>query len=146
MYGLPNTEIPKLQRVQNSAVRLVTFSSKFSQVTPVLYELHWLPVRFAFLFKSLLGQSPQYMSNLISVRNQSAYQLRSNDGLPLDFPRGKILTSFEDRSFSVAVATLWNALPTPLRKSKTVQQFTSFKTYLCKLDLILSILIFFLIS
>ena len=83
------------------------------------------------------------MSNLISVRNQSAYQLRSNDGLPLDFPRGKILTSFGDRSFSVAVATLWNALPTPLRKSKTVQQFTSFKTYLCKLDLILSILIFF---
>ena len=82
------------------------------------------------------------MSNLISVRNQSAYQLRSNDGLLLDFPRGKMWTSFGDRSFSVAVSTLWNALP--LRNSKTVRQFTSFKTYLCKLDLILSILIFFL--
>lgn len=141
LYGLPNTEISKLQRVQNAAARLVTFSSKFSRFTPVLYELHWLPVRFRIsfkilliVFKSLLGKSPQYISNLISERNQSAYQLRSNDGLLLDFPRGKMLTSFGDRSSSVAAPTLWNALPISLRKSKTVQQFNSLlKRYLFKL-------------
>ena len=102
-------------------------STAFFYVTPVLYELHCLPVRFRI---SLLGQSPQYISNLISVRNQSAYHLRSNDGLILR----KMLTSFGDRSFSVATPTLWTALPISLRKSKTVQQFKSLlKTYLFRL-------------
>ena len=36
LYGLPNTAIFKLQRVQNAAARLVTFSYKFSHVTPAL--------------------------------------------------------------------------------------------------------------
>ena len=123
LYGLPNTEISKLQTVNNAAARTVTFSSKFSHVTPVLCELHWLPVRFRIsfkmlliVFKSLLGQTPLYISNLISVRNRSAYQIWSNDGLLLGFPRGKMLTSFRDWSFSVAAPTLWNALPTSLRK------------------------------
>ena len=35
-----------------------------------------------------------YIRNLISVRNQSAYHLRSNDGLLLDFPCGKMLIFF----------------------------------------------------
>ena len=82
LYGLPNTEISKLQRFNNAAARTVTFSSKFSHVIPVLCELHWLPVRFRIsfkmlliVFKSLLGQTPLYISNLISVRNRSAYQM-----------------------------------------------------------------------
>ena len=71
--------------------------------------------------------------SIISARYQSVYQLRSNDGLLLYFPRGKMLTSFGDRSFSVAAPTLWNALPISLMKSKTVQQFKSLlKTYLFK--------------
>ena len=39
---------------------------------------------------------------------QSVYQLRSNDESLLDFPCGKMLTSFGDRPFSVAAPTLWN--------------------------------------
>ena len=50
----PNTEISKLQGLPNAAVILVTFSSKFSHVTPVLYELHWLPVRFHFSLRYFL--------------------------------------------------------------------------------------------
>ena len=50
LYRLPNTEISKLQGVQNAAARLFTFSSKISYVTSVLYELHWLPVRFRISF------------------------------------------------------------------------------------------------
>ena len=49
-----------------------------------------------------------YRATLISVRNQFAFQLRLNKGLLLDFPRGKMLTSFAGIS---------------LRKSKTGQQF-----------------------
>ena len=36
----------KLQRVQNAAARLLTSSRKYDHITPVLQELHWLPVGY----------------------------------------------------------------------------------------------------
>ena len=44
LYGLPAYQIQKLQRVQNSAARLVFEESKFCHITPLLRALHWLPV------------------------------------------------------------------------------------------------------
>ena len=46
--------ICKLQRVQNNAARVVTFTKKHDHITPVLKELHWLPVRKGIEFKILL--------------------------------------------------------------------------------------------
>ena len=43
LFGLPNVQIAKLQRVQNAAARLILGIGKFSHITPALYELHWLP-------------------------------------------------------------------------------------------------------
>ena len=43
-YGLPKCHIGRLQRVQNAAARLVTSTRKYDHITPVLYNLHWLPV------------------------------------------------------------------------------------------------------
>ena len=40
MYGLPSIQIAKLQRVQNAAARLILDVSKYSHITPALYELH----------------------------------------------------------------------------------------------------------
>ena len=54
LYGLPNCEITKLQRVQNAADSLLTSSRKFDHITPVLKELYWLPVRYRIHFKILL--------------------------------------------------------------------------------------------
>ncbi len=65
--GLPSYLLDKLQRVQNSAARLVSGCSRRSHITPVLEKLHWLPIRqrvtynLCFLvFKSLNAMSPQY--------------------------------------------------------------------------------------
>jgi len=44
----------KLQRLQNAAARLVMVTTKFSFFTPVLQELHWLPVQARLHFKILL--------------------------------------------------------------------------------------------
>ena len=41
----------KLQRVQNNAARVVTLTEKHDHITPVLKELHWLPVRKRIEFK-----------------------------------------------------------------------------------------------
>ena len=54
LYGLPDTQIMKLQRIQNACARLVCNTSKFCHITPLLKNLHWLPIRQRIAFKILL--------------------------------------------------------------------------------------------
>ena len=54
LYGLPSCELDQLQRVQNVAARLVTMASKSDHITPILFKLHWLPVKERITFKLLL--------------------------------------------------------------------------------------------
>ena len=72
LYGLPTKEINKLQRLQNSAARLVTKSKLREHITPVLKKLHWLPVDHRKIFKVLLitfkvicGCAPSYLKDLL---------------------------------------------------------------------------------
>ena len=44
LSGCPKYIIDRLQRVQNSAARLVFKAKKRSHVTPLLRSLHWLPI------------------------------------------------------------------------------------------------------
>ena len=44
LYGIPKELTNKLQRVQNTAARLVTRTRKYDHITPVLKDLHWLPI------------------------------------------------------------------------------------------------------
>jgi hypothetical protein len=45
LYGDSNTVLHHLQLLQNCAARILSYAPKFNQVTPVLRELHWLPVQ-----------------------------------------------------------------------------------------------------
>ena len=54
LCGIPEELICKLQRVQNNAARVITLTKKYDHITPVLKELHWLPVRKRIEFKILL--------------------------------------------------------------------------------------------
>ena len=74
MYGLPQCQISKLQRVQNAAARIALDLSKFCHIIPALRQLHWLPVvkriQFKILlltFKAINGLSPPYISELKST-------------------------------------------------------------------------------
>ena len=51
LYGLPAKSLSKLQRVQSAAARLVAGASRFSHITPLLYSLHWLPVKERIHYK-----------------------------------------------------------------------------------------------
>ena len=141
LYGLPDCEIAKLQRVQNAAARLLMSSKKYDHITPILINLHWLPVRYRinfkilFLtFKALCGMAPSYIIYLIHTKTNTRYFLRSNEGVLLKHPSGKMKKSFGDRSFSMAAPTLWNALPLSLRIIKCISTFKSnHKTYFFKL-------------
>ena len=51
LQGLPAEQTARLQKVQNCAARLVMRKSKREHVTPLLKELHWLPVKFRIQYK-----------------------------------------------------------------------------------------------
>ena len=59
--------------------------------------------------------APHYISHLINVRQPVSYSLRSSASTVLLFPKGKMLSTFGDRTFSMAMPKLWNALPAELR-------------------------------
>ena len=68
LYGLPTYQLHKLQRVQNAAARLIFRESRYCHVSPLLFNLHWLPVKFRIDFKILLltykainGLAPFYL-------------------------------------------------------------------------------------
>ncbi|XP_071484147.1 uncharacterized protein [Diadema antillarum] len=72
LVNLPETEIKRLQPVQNVAARIVTKARKQQHTTPLLSTLHWLPIylRIEFrmllpVFKSLNGSTPSYISELL---------------------------------------------------------------------------------
>ena len=126
LYDLPNIELAKLQRVQKAAARSVTTTRKYDQITPILCEFHCLPVKFRINFKILLltfkalhGMTPNYIRDLLTIRAQGRYSLRSNSSIVLEVPRDKILRSFGHRSFSMAAPNLWNEVPLAMRDIPT---------------------------
>ena len=139
LYGLPRTLLDKLQYVQNSAARLVTLSKKHDHITPVLFNLHWLPIYYRinykiilFTFKALHGLAPSYICNLIS-KYKPVRCLRSADKMLLTSPSYN-LKSYGYRSFQVSAPVLWNSLPTSLRNIDCLTSFKrELKTYLFKL-------------
>ena len=138
LYGLPNSQLSKLQRVQNAAARLVFQESKFCRITPLLRSLHWLPVKYRIDFKILLLTfkaihkiAPDYISNLISLKGSTRYSLRSSNTMLLSVPSGKSLKTLGDRAFCMAAPALWNTLPYHIRSCSSLNIFKqSIKTFL----------------
>ena len=134
--GLPSSTLRPLTLLQNFAARLILRKSKFSSATPLLRELHWLPITYRIQFKVLLltyktlqSDGPSYLSSLLNplpiVRS-----LRSNSGALLHVPRSRSVR-FGDCSFSVFAPKLWNSLPLNIRTANSVTSFKSLlKTYL----------------
>lgn len=49
--GLPLEMIWKLQLMQNAVAQVLRGSSKVKHITPILQDLHWLPIGFRVQFK-----------------------------------------------------------------------------------------------
>ena len=137
LFGLPNNMIRKLQSVINTAARVVTKTRKYDSISPVLYELHWLPVKFRVQFKLLLlvfkalnGMAPVYLTQKLSYIPIS--KLRSSNQNLLAIPRSN-LRAYGDRCFSVAGPKLWNSLPKNIRMCDSLELFKKrLKTHLFK--------------
>ena len=101
--------IDKLQLVQNAAAKIITKLKKFDHVTPLLRQLHWLPIskRITFkvlllVYKSLNDMGPVYLRDLLIYYKPKCEGLR-HDPLSLEVP-GTELVTYGDRTFRVVAA------------------------------------------
>ena len=108
-------QLGRLQRLQNRAARLITGVGIRDHITPVLEELHWLPIEFCihfkvllYIFKALRGQAPQYLGQLCCYKQRPSH-LRQ----PKDFSLQVPLTqrSATEAAFNVQGPVLWNKFP-----------------------------------
>ena len=139
LCGSSHGLLHRLQRVQNSAARLVTLARKRSHITPVLKELHWLPVQqrvqykvLLLAYKALKGLAPEYLSELLTVY-QPRRNLRSCESQQLVIPRTSMITC-GDRAFRKQAPFLWNQLPLDVKQASSTEQFKQrLKTHLFKI-------------
>ena len=68
--GISQSNLNKLQRIQNSLARVITNTSKYQHITPTLKKLHWLPIKqridyklCLLTYKTLTNQQPTYLYN-----------------------------------------------------------------------------------
>ena len=66
LTGLPDSEMKKVQRIQNNAARILTRTNKYDHITPVLKDLHWLAMRKRIEMKVLI-LTYKYLNNLAST-------------------------------------------------------------------------------
>ena len=142
LYNVPAVHLSKLQRLQNTAARLITLTPKFDHISPVLFKLHWLPVKYRIqykigllTFKAIHFKTPQYLSNLLSIKGNNRFSLRSaSNGLILDDPTCRYKVTLGDRSFRASAPKTWNALPKGIRDQTNIITFkTMLKTHLFRI-------------
>jgi hypothetical protein len=134
LVKLPDCQLNRLQVIQNSAARLVTNNKKSCNITPVLKELHWLPVEhridykiLLLVYKCLCGEGPVYLRALLEEYSP-AKDLRSSTQCQLRDCR--VQKVYGSRAFGVAGPRLWNKLPLHIKNSPTVDAFkTAIKTH-----------------
>ena len=134
--GLHKKESGNFQRF---GTRKCTLQRRRDHITPILRDLHWLPVRCRvdyklalLVYKSLHGLAPFYLADDCILASSDKYRrrLRSADVDTYIVPRTR--TRFGDRSFSAAGPRIWNSLPPELRRPDTeLGEFRrSLKTFL----------------
>ena len=132
LFGLPDKSLEPLQRVQNMAARMVCRRKKFDRITPILQELHWLPVKLRIKYKllsvvhkSLNGVGPSYLADLLCE-----VQGRTRAASSRDLVVKRTRSRYGDRSFSSCGPCLWNSLPHHLRTLAEEDFKRELKTFL----------------
>jgi len=145
LAGLPASAIKPLQRIQNAAARLVFNLPKFSHVTPLFRDLHWLPVVARIKFKTMVlaykavdGTAPAYLQALVKPHTP-ARSLRSTTSAGRLVPpslRASKGRSAKSQLFSVLGPQWWNELPAVLRTAESLTIFRKrLKTHLFRVHL-----------
>ena len=126
----------KLQKLQNRAARIITFSNYDTRTKDIFDALGWVPLqkqrafsKAQIMFKTLNNLAPEYLSSKFTNRcKNNNYNLRNKERkVVLPLPR----TNYAKKTFTYSGGFLWNNLPAEVRKATTMKSFKalSFKTY-----------------
>ena len=107
-----------IMRVINTLARVVSGTRKHDHITPVLADLHWLPVasyiKFNIAlqtFKTLTTNKAEYLADLLNFQTTSR-SLHSSSRMRLHVDVAR--TVFASHAFCHAAPSIWNALPVHL--------------------------------
>ena len=96
IYGAKGYNISQLQLCQSNAARMLYLRPKFDHITPVLKDLHWLPIEqrieykvLLLTYKALHGKALAYISQLLSPYTPTR-PLRSENKNLLRVPRCRL--------------------------------------------------------
>ena len=119
--------INRLQSIQNFASKIVTNSRKFDHVTPLLRELHWLPVKEQLFYRDSIltfkchnDLAPQYLTSKFTKHsNIHTRNTRTRNSLKIPLYR----TTIGQCTFSYRGANISNNLHNELRQSASLSSF-----------------------
>ena len=121
LHGTSAANIKKLQHVQNHLARVVSGAKRRDHITPVLQDLHWLPIEQRITYKVALithqvlhEQQPQYLADLV-IKHQPVRNLRSTSQNRLAKPQ-VFFSKLGSQSFTSASESVWNQLPDDMKK------------------------------
>ena len=118
----------KLQKLQNRAARIITFSNYDRSTDELLRMVNWVKLdrpclvdKSILVFKSLNRMVPDYLSSHVAFRSDTlTYNLRESDfSFAIPQPR----TNYCKRGLSHSGAVLWNGLPLDIRQSLSLDVF-----------------------
>jgi len=130
LINITAKNIQRLQKIQNRSARLIFRASRRENTSPLIHEVHWLPVKQRIPFKTILmvykclnNLAPIYLTELLQIYIPST-NLRSKHDQPR-LVNNRTFTVQGDRAFINAAPMIWNTLPTVIRNSSTVASFKS---------------------
>ena len=121
----------KLQKLQNHAARVITFSN-YDQSTDEFIQLlrmvNWVKLdrqrlvdKSVMMYKIVNNMVPDYLSSQFVFRSDTLTYNLSDCSLAIPQPR----TNYCKRSLAYSGAVLWNSLPLDIRQSLSLNEFKS---------------------
>jgi len=127
LSGSPLKHIARLQRAQQAVARVVLQQRSRARSTPLLQQLHWLPIEWrirfklaTFTYKALHTGRRPYLADLIQLHTTPKSTRLSSSQL-LFVPCHNL--SFGSRAFRVSAPNVWNTLPLHIRQSQSLSAF-----------------------
>ncbi|XP_061465090.1 solute carrier family 49 member 4 isoform X2 [Rhineura floridana] len=137
--GLSARSLRPLKLVQRAAARMLTGAGLQMHTTPLLYQLHWLPILFrhqfkilVLAFKALHGLAPIYLSNrILEFKSQRPTRVPFKHSLIIPSTFVIRRSNTRNKAFSCIAPILWNNLPPEIRCSSSLTVFRrQLKTFL----------------
>jgi len=104
LAGLPGSQLDRMQSVINAAARVVCSARKYKHITPLLHDLHWLPVReriefklAVLVFRCLHGTAPPYLANELCRVDCGGHRRKKTAAFCVNVcSRNAVIASFDD--------------------------------------------------